>query len=101
MTDLDQTTLLALIKALTRADEPPSSKGTDVRSPDKFNGLDRSKLRTYFAQCLLVFRANPCKFDTDTKKITYACSYLDGLAFEWYEHRNSIVNRQLARAIEA
>jgi hypothetical protein len=83
---LAQATLIALIRTLTRSNEPPSSKGTDVRSPDKFNGLDRSKLRTYFAQCLLVFRANPRKFDTDTKKVTYACSYLDGLAFDWYEN---------------
>lgn len=84
--DLDHATLIALIKTLTRGNEPPSSKGTDVRPPDKFNGLDRTKLRTYFAQCLLVFRANPRKFDTDTKKVTYACSYLDGLAFDWYEN---------------
>jgi hypothetical protein len=33
-----------------------------------------------------VFRANPKKFDTDTKQVTYACSYLDGLAFQWYEN---------------
>ena len=63
-----------------------SSKGTDVRSPDKFTGVDRTKFRTYIAQCRLVFRANPVKFNTDTKQVTYACSYLDGLAFQWYQN---------------
>ena len=83
---LDQATLVALIKSLVKTSNAPASKGTDVRHPNKFDGVDRSKLRTYFAQCLLVFRANPSKFDTDTKKVTYACSYLDGLAFDWYEN---------------
>jgi hypothetical protein len=75
-----QDTLLSLLG------ESASSKGTDVRAPDKFNGTDRSKFRTYIAQCRLVFRANPRKFNTDTKQVTYACSYLDGLAFQWYQN---------------
>lgn len=86
LTTLDQATLIALIKTLVKSNDGPVPKGTDVRHPDKFDGVDRSKLRTYLAQCMLVFRANPRKFDTDTKKVTYACSYLDGLAFDWYEN---------------
>jgi hypothetical protein len=79
--DIFQTTLANILR-----ESVASPKGTDVRSPDKFNGLDRSKFRTYIAQCRLVFRANPRKFDTDTKQVTYACSYLDGLAFQWYQN---------------
>jgi FtsZ-interacting cell division protein YlmF len=74
-----------IVKAIT-TEISPSTKGTDVRAPDKFSGTDRTKFKTYVAQCRLVFRANPRKFDTDTKKVTYACSYLDGLAFQWYQN---------------
>jgi hypothetical protein len=75
-----QDTLLSLLG------QSVSTKGTDVRPPDKFSGTDRSKFRTYIAQCRLVFRANPHKFNTDTKQVTYACSYLDGIAFQWYQN---------------
>jgi hypothetical protein len=75
-----QDTLLSLLG------ESASTKGTDVRSPDKFSGTYRSKFRTYIAQCRLVFRANPRKFNTDTKQVTYACSYLDDIAFQWYQN---------------
>lgn len=71
---------------LQRLQEGGSSKGTDVRKPDRFSGKDRSKFRTFKAQLKLVFRANPNKFSTGTKKVTYACSYLDDLAFQWYEN---------------
>ncbi|KAL8290591.1 hypothetical protein RQP46_002849 [Phenoliferia psychrophenolica] len=46
----------------------------------------QSRLRTFLAQLRLVYRANPNKFATDTSKVTYACSYLDGIAFSWYEN---------------
>lgn len=61
-------------------------KGADVRRPDKFTGKDRSKFRTFKVQCLLVFRSNPHKFKSDAKKVNYACSYLDEVAFSWYEN---------------
>lgn len=82
--DTSQVIKAALTSILS--DVVTSSKGTDVRAPDKFTGLDRSKFKTYIAQCRLVFRANPKRFDTDTKQVTYACSYLDGLAFQWYQN---------------
>ncbi|KAM0747711.1 hypothetical protein T439DRAFT_358932 [Meredithblackwellia eburnea MCA 4105] len=37
-------------------------KGTNVRKPDKFTGLDRTKLRKFIAQCRLVFLGNPRKY---------------------------------------
>lgn len=74
-----------LAKMSSKTDES-TPKGTDVSRPTKFSGRDRHKLRTFIAQCMLVFRASPKKFDTDTKKITYATSYLDDLAFGWYEN---------------
>lgn len=61
-------------------------KGSSVRSPDKFTGKDRTKFRTFMAQLRLVFRANPRRYQSDTHKVTYACSYLDDIAFSWYEN---------------
>ncbi|KAI5479165.1 hypothetical protein MNV49_004025 [Pseudohyphozyma bogoriensis] len=78
-----ESTLAALLSKIA---DSSSAKGTHVRAPDKFSGVDRSKYRIFVAQCLLVFRSSPHKFDTDAKKVNYACSYLDGIAFMWYEN---------------
>ena len=77
--------LLNLIKGLSESSADSTSKDSNARAPDRFTGLDRTKFTTFLAQCKLVFRANPKKYKDDTKKVTYACSYLDGPAFEWYK----------------
>lgn len=58
---------------------------TKVREPDQFSGLDPTKLRTFFVQCELNFRDRPRAFKDDTAKVTYATSYLSGIALEWFE----------------
>ena len=55
--------------ALAQLLDRSSTRGTDVRHPDKFNGIQRSKYRTFIAQCSLVFRANPHKFKKDSTKV--------------------------------
>ena len=66
--------------------EGKGSRGTDVSAPSKLSGSDRSKFRTFIAQWRLVFRANPNKFNNNTKKVIYACLNLEGIAFSWYEN---------------
>ncbi|CDO74310.1 hypothetical protein BN946_scf184576.g5 [Trametes cinnabarina] len=62
-----------------------SSERHNVREPDQFDGSDPSKLRSFFTQLELVFKARPRTFDTDEKKVTYAISYLKGMALAWFE----------------
>ncbi|CDO76473.1 hypothetical protein BN946_scf184869.g1, partial [Trametes cinnabarina] len=40
---------------------------------------------SFFTQLELVFKARPRTFDTDEKKVTYAISYLKGMALAWFE----------------
>ena len=62
-----------------------SSERHNVREPDQFDGSDPTKLRSFFTQLELVFKARPRTFDTDEKKVTYAISYLKGMALAWFE----------------
>lgn len=74
------------LSALLNKISSTSSKGSDISRPDKFSGQDRTKFRTFKTQCRMVFRAHPQKFASDERKVNYACSYLTGLAFSWYEN---------------
>ncbi|CDO77765.1 hypothetical protein BN946_scf185025.g3 [Trametes cinnabarina] len=84
--------LLAQTLRLTQATSAVSS-GTssslserhNVREPDQFDGSDPSKLHSFFMQVELVFKARPRTFDTNKKKVTYAISYLKGMALAWFE----------------
>ena len=78
------------VQALTRvtlasADRDSSSGKTKVRKPDTFNGTDPRKLRTFLVLCELNFQNCPKAFATDHTKVTYAQSYLRGMALEWFE----------------
>ncbi|CDO75044.1 hypothetical protein BN946_scf184899.g1 [Trametes cinnabarina] len=79
---------LRLTKATSAASSgtPSSSSGChNVREPDQFDGSDPSKLCSFFTQLELVFKARPRTFDTNEKKVTYAISYLKGMALAWFE----------------
>ena len=68
-----------------------SSKSESVgrlREPEPFTGKDPTKLKPFLFQCWLYFQG-PSDFEDDTKKITFALSYLWDLAEEWFEPRLS------------
>ncbi|KZT63509.1 hypothetical protein DAEQUDRAFT_648913, partial [Daedalea quercina L-15889] len=52
---------------------------------DPFDGSDPVKLRSFFAQLELVFKACPRTFSSDDKKVPYAISYLKGTALQSFE----------------
>src|SRR6267154_1824182 len=56
-----------------------------VREPDTFDGTDPCKLRAFFVQCELNFQNRPKAFRDDHTKVTFAQSYLKGMALEWFE----------------
>ena len=54
-------------------------------NPDTFNGLDTKKLKSFLVQCQLNFLNRPWAFQSDSHKINYILSYLQGFALEWFE----------------
>jgi len=78
------------VQALTKvtmasADRDSSSGHTKVREPDTFDGTDLHKLRTFLVQCELNFQDHPKAFTSDCARVTFAQSYLKGMALEWFE----------------
>ena len=58
---------------------------TKVREPDPFDGSDPKKLRPFVVQCEINFQANPRSFRKERAKVTFAQSYLKGVALEYFE----------------
>jgi len=76
----------ALTKVATASADRDSSSGhTKVREPDTFDGTDPCKLRAFLVQCELNFQDRPKAFASDRARVTFAQSYLKGMALEWFE----------------
>ncbi|KIK13677.1 hypothetical protein PISMIDRAFT_17822 [Pisolithus microcarpus 441] len=69
----------------TRRPDDTSSSRAKVREPDTFDGTEPCKLRTFLVQCELCFQDRPRAFRQDRNKVTFAQSYLKGMALEWFE----------------
>jgi Retrotransposon gag protein len=54
-----------------------------LREPEPFTRKDPKKLKAFIFQCQLYFRN--LDFDSDSKKVTFALSYLWDVAQEWFE----------------
>jgi Retrotransposon gag protein len=54
-----------------------------LREPEPFTGKDSKKLKAFIFQCQLYFCNSD--FDSDSKKVTFALSYLWDVAQEWFE----------------
>ena len=67
-----------------RANES-SSSCAKVWDPDTFDGTDPKKLQTFLVQCELCFQDHAKAFRLDCTKITFAQSYLKGIALEWFK----------------
>ena len=65
--------------------EPDNSSKAKVREPDTFDGTDPRKLRAFFVQCELNFQSRPAHYRSDRAKVTFAQSYLKGMALKWFE----------------
>ena len=61
------------------------SSRTQVRKPDTFDSTEAEKLRAFLVQCELNFQDCPRAFNEDRAKVTFAQSYLKGMALEWFE----------------
>jgi len=69
----------------SRQTNESSSSRAKVQDPDTFDSTDPKKLRTFLVQCELCFQDRANAFHLDRAKITFAQSYLKGMALEWFE----------------
>jgi Ty3 transposon capsid-like protein len=65
--------------------EGSSKERVKTAAPKVFEGTDSKKLREFLGICQLNFMANPGAFQKDKTKITFAASYLGGVAASWIE----------------
>jgi hypothetical protein len=72
------TELLSALKAIGK------SKPGKLKEPEPFSGKDPKKLKSFIFQCQLYFRSST-DYDDDSKKVTFALSYLRDVAQQWFE----------------
>jgi hypothetical protein len=70
-----------LVRAIKKLRKMKSDAGK-LREPELFTGKDPKKLKAFIFQCQLYFRNSD--FDSDSKKATFALSYLRDVAQEWF-----------------
>jgi hypothetical protein len=71
-----------LVRAIKKLGKMKSDAGK-LREPEPFTKKDPKKLKAFIFQCQLYFH-NP-DFDSDSKKVIFALSYLWDVAQEWFE----------------
>ena len=69
---------------LAAQDRPPQTSYPKLRDPEPFKG-EKTKFKTFLAQCELKIRTEGNRFDDDEKKTGYASSLLRGVAWNWVE----------------
>ncbi|KAG6327303.1 hypothetical protein ID866_11786 [Astraeus odoratus] len=58
---------------------------TKVNEPDTFNSMDLKRLHEFLIQCKLNFCHRPQAFCLDSQKVSFALSFLKGIALAWFE----------------
>jgi hypothetical protein len=71
-----------LVLAIKKLGKMKSDAGK-LREPEPFTRKDPKKLKAFIFQCQLYFHNSD--FDSDSKKVTFALSYLWDVAQEWFE----------------
>ena len=61
-----------------------TTSATNTEKPDTFNGSDPKKLNNFILLCNLYFQNNSACSDNKAK-VTFALSYLHGLALDYFE----------------
>jgi Retrotransposon gag protein len=71
-----------VVRAIKKLGEMKSDAGK-LCEPKPFTGKDPKKLKAFIFQCQLYFRNSD--FTSDSKKVTFALSYLRDVAQEWFK----------------
>ncbi|KAG6327382.1 hypothetical protein ID866_11707 [Astraeus odoratus] len=65
--------------------EDSGAARTKVHEPDTFDSTDPKKLHEFLVQCELNFHDRPQAFHLDLQKVSFALSFLKGIALAWFE----------------
>jgi hypothetical protein len=65
--------------------QPREPTRSSLKEPDTFSGEDPTQLREFIAQCAYHFSERPEAYASDTAKILYMLSYLQGDAQSWFQ----------------
>ncbi|KAG6328424.1 hypothetical protein ID866_10666 [Astraeus odoratus] len=84
--DTEDNPLLALLSCATRCrPEDSGAVHTKVHEPNTFNSMDLKKLCEFLVQCELNFHDRAQAFRLDLQKVSFALSFLKGIALAWFE----------------
>ncbi|KAG6327263.1 hypothetical protein ID866_11826, partial [Astraeus odoratus] len=90
--DAEDNPLLVLTNAISclshatrHRPEDSGAVHTKVHEPDTFDGMDPKKLCEFLVQCELNFCNRPQAFCLDLRKVSFALSFLKGIALAWFE----------------
>src|ERR1700726_4944582 len=56
-----------------------------AKASKPFSGEDQFVLEAFLSQCCLIFLVNPESFPSEQQKVLYSGSYLEGIAYAWFE----------------
>ena len=73
-----------MTKELKHRDSTPNSSGANAKKPDTFDGTDPKKLNNFILLCNLFFWNNSA-YSNNEAKVTFALSYLCGIALKYFE----------------
>ncbi|KAG6327532.1 hypothetical protein ID866_11557 [Astraeus odoratus] len=74
-----------LSRATRHRPEDSGAVHTKVCEPDTFNSTDPKNLHEFLIQCELNFHDRPQAFRLDSRKVSFALSFLKGIALAWFK----------------
>ena len=75
--------LVSTLRSFGKTSSKPGTIG-NLREPEPFTGRDPKKLKPFLFHCQLYFWGSS-KFEDDSKRVTFALSYLQDVAQEWFK----------------
>ncbi|MBW0502129.1 hypothetical protein O181_041844 [Austropuccinia psidii MF-1] len=63
----------------------PAFKTPSMKAPERFDGTQAFKVRSFIQSCQLIFHNDLENFSQERKKVLYATSFLIGRAAKWIE----------------
>lgn len=92
LSDDEVTQLSQLLSTISLSSQRNGSqlKEPRVNDPRTFNGSNHdgdgyNKLENFITQLKMVFILQPSRFPSESTKVMYAASFMDGMAFEWIQ----------------
>ncbi|KAG6327799.1 hypothetical protein ID866_11290 [Astraeus odoratus] len=78
-------TITCLSNATRHRPKDSGAAHTKVHEPNTFDSMDPKKLHEFLVQCKLNFHDRPQAFHSDAWKVSFALSFLKGIALTWFK----------------